>query len=330
MRKIKGMRKKLEDNIWWIKYRPTTLNDYICTEAFREKIDLWMNGTNDSHLLFESSLPGTGKTSLAKIIAYNTSDFVKEFTGKDRGIDLIRDDIFNFVSKRSTKRKVVILDEFERMSLDAIKALISLTVDYAKHARFICTCNNLAEIKDPITRDAFKNRFQHVDFMKVYDTDANERNKMAMRMFEIGSNLLQENNIPFEKQALIQIIKRNFVGPTIRFRSIIQTLYEYSGLELTMDALQAPSLELTEILKATNKMDFKIVRSFIAENAGNARGILKELYNNMPEYFNSNNDNFGDVFIILNDCRRDLNDPEDPEIPLAALFWELSNMDVIR
>ncbi len=326
-------KKQLESNLWRHRYQPQTLEDYLCTPSFRKQIERWIDGTNDSHLLFESSLPGTGKSTLAKIIANTTSLKVKRINGgKDKSIDIIRDDIFNFICGRSPdgRRKVVILDEFERMSLAAIKASLDLIDDNSHKVRFIATCNNLASITDNEIRGAFKDRFEHVDFMRVHGSDPTERRSLAMDTMKLCEKILSENEVHYDEKAVIQIIKDNVCGPTVRFRNIINTLYKFNGRELTMDALYAPDLELVEILRSANKMDFKSVRKFIAENSGNARGVVKELYNNMGEYFDAGKDNFGDVFILLNECRRDLNDPEDTEIPLAALFFELSNMDVIR
>lgn len=332
-KRIKGFKDKIESKLWRHKYKPKTLDDYLCTNSFKQQIERWIDGTNDSHLLFESSLPGTGKSTLAMIIANATSDRVKRINaGKDKSVDIIRDDIYNFISSRSPgkKRKVIILDEFERMSIAAIKAATDMIDDNTSVARFIATCNNFAAIPDLDTRNAFKDRFEHVDFMRIHEGDSSERKTLAANTLKLCEHILKDNNVEYDRKAVIQIIKDNVCGPTVRFRNIINTLYKFNGRELTLDALNAADLELIDVLQSANSMDFKDVRKFIAENAGNSRGIVKELYNNIGEYFDYSKDNFGDVFLVLNECRKDLNDPEDPEIPLAAMFFELSNMGVIK
>lgn len=331
-RRIKGFKHYAESNLWRHKYEPQTLDDYLCTNSFRKLIDSWIDGTVDSHLLFESSSPGTGKSSLAKIIAYSTSSTVKIINGgKDRGIDVVRDEIYNFISSRSAdgRRKVVIINEFEKMHPDALKAALSPIDDWTKYARFIVTCNNFSSIPNADIRDAFKDRFDHIDFMKVHGTDKDEKKALIIKTMKFCEHLLKINEVEYEKKALIQVIKDNFAGPTVRFRSIVNTLYKNSVRGLTLENLYAPDLELQEILTCANKMDFRTVRKFVAEHSGNARGIVKELYDNMHNYFKLDSDNFGDVFIVLNDCRSDLNDPEDTEIPLSNMFFVLSSMGVI-
>ena len=147
---------------WVERYRPTALNELIshknildtcklcCVIFYSGKNAQLFSPTNFAvqkflaedrlpHLLFYGP-PGTGKTSTILSIVKQlyepreVNQLVLELNASDdRGIDIVRNEIVNFVSMRNVfnnKIKLVILDEADAMTKDAQNALRRGTPDF--------------------------------------------------------------------------------------------------------------------------------------------------------------------------------------------------------
>ena len=62
--------KPIENNhhIWAEKYRPVKIDDYIGNEAFKDELKNIVSTGQLNHLMLYGNIPGTGKTTAAKLI----------------------------------------------------------------------------------------------------------------------------------------------------------------------------------------------------------------------------------------------------------------------
>lgn len=163
------------------RFRPRTLDGIM---SHRETIEIlrgFIEKHNIPHLLFYGP-PGTGKTSTIESFVselYGEENF--EFmamninASEERGIDIVRGKIKNFVSTMPIKcgrpgapmYKFVILDEADAMTLDAQGMLKQVMEYYTDNARFCLICNCNKKINPAIQSRCTKFNFPPLDFESV-------------------------------------------------------------------------------------------------------------------------------------------------------------------
>jgi replication factor C small subunit len=140
-----------ENSLFVEKYRSKALNEYVGNDQLKQIISQYIKNKDIQNLLLYGT-PGTGKTTLAKLIVNNINcDFLYINASDERGIDTIRDKVQGFASSASFKPlKIIILDEADFLTIQAQASLRNIIETYSRTTRFILTCNYLERIIDPL------------------------------------------------------------------------------------------------------------------------------------------------------------------------------------
>lgn len=195
-------------NVWYEKYRPNTLEDMILPEYMKFKIRKYLeNGGYDlPHLGLFSRTPGTGKSSLAKVIIKELgAEAIWINASLDRGIDVLRNRIQKFSSTFSLREtpKIAILDEFDQFSREGQHAFRGFIDEFGKNVRFIFTGNYVSNIEPAI-----------LDRLEVYDFNQFKMEDIVKPIFQRLVYILEAENIEYRKEDVIEIIKQEY--PKIR------------------------------------------------------------------------------------------------------------------
>jgi replication factor C small subunit len=292
-----------QHTIWAEKYRPTNLDNYICDNKIREKVQEFLTNQDIPHLGF-FGLQGSGKSTLAKILVNNIDcDFIYLNATENRGMDDIKDKVGSFASTRSFKPlKVVILDESTHILQASQVLLLNMIETYSLTTRFILTGNYPERLIPPL-----RSRLQE------FKLTPPSKKIVAKHIY----NILEQESIEFVIEDLVTVINSSYPD----FRKIINSCQKYvidNKLVIPSTLVKNEDVNskiLDELKKPSNKT-FNNIRQIIADNGVSLfEDIYKHLYDNTNQYAIGCE---GQIAIIINEGLYQSNFKLDLEINFMA------------
>ncbi len=292
-------------NLWVEKYRPQTLEGYVGNEVIKSKVSDYLNQGSIQNLLLYG-VAGTGKTTLAKLIANNLNcDLLYINASDERGIDTIREKIIPFASSLGFGDvKIVILDEADYITPQAQATLRNTMESFSGNTRFILTCNYLERIISPL-----QSRCQTLEIKPPSKQD------VAWRCVDI----CKEEKVDIDNIALKTIV--NAYYPDIRkIINTIQGSVVNHVVKLDESSLKDDLNE--QIIQAlSNKAKLSDIRQILADSGSREfDNLFKALYDNLDKFTTKT----GPAILIIAKYQYEYTFVLEKEICVAAMLNELN------
>lgn len=200
------------NKLFWQKYRPKSIQAMILLPRIEKQIIKDDDFVISGNLLFTGSSSGTGKSSLANLIAGKSA--LKINASYNSSVEDLRDEVMDYCRQvsdsvfdvdydpKKPQMKFVYLDEFDGVSAKYQEALRGFIEEHSDRVRFIATCNNLSKISP-----AMQSRFNIISFDPQ---TLDEQKWLKDQYIERLELICQKEKINLDQQELGAIINTSF------------------------------------------------------------------------------------------------------------------------
>ena len=299
--------------LWTEKYRPSSIGTYVFRdEGQRQQVSGWVQEGALPHLLF-SGAPGTGKTTLAKVLLQeldvDSMDILEINASNENNVETIRNKITNFSSTMPFgDLKYVLLDEADYITPNGQAALRGVMEMYHTSCRFILTCNYPQRIIP-----ALHSRCQgfHIEKLDIQEFTA----RLA--------TICIDENVEIDLDTLDTYVQASY--PDLRKSiNLVQQNVIDGKLQRPQDGDQAQSDWMLNAIEMFKAGKYKDARTLICTQARPEEydDIYKFMYRNLDLWGNTEMQQDQAVVIIRNGMAKS-SLCADPEINLSATLIEL-------
>jgi replication factor C small subunit len=297
-----------QHTLWVEKYRSKSVENYVGNEKIKSIIQTAIE-KNDIQNMILYGTPGTGKTTLAKLIVNSLNcDYLYLNASDEKGMDVMRDKVKGFASSASFKPlKIVILDEADFIRVDSQALLRNVIETFSLNTRFILTCNYIDRIIDPLQSRC-----------KVLEIVPPSKAEVAKHVAEI----LDTEQVQYKLEDLATIVNKFY--PDIR--KILNTCqFSLNNNVLSIDSSSLVSNiyidKVIDELKKPNSSSLKNIRQIIADsNTENYDELYKTLYEKINDFSLGNE---GEIIILLEEYLYHSSFRLDKEINIMACLAKI-------
>lgn len=263
---------ELNNYLWVEKYRPKNLDDLVLEEDQKNFFRRCLEKKEIPNILM-SGPAGSGKSSSARIIKNNLTknemDVLILNGSASTGVDTVRNEITGFLKSPpyEAKHKIVFIDEIDYLSINAQSALRAIIEQFHQNGRFLCTCNYIHKIIDPLI-----SRFQCFEFKTLPENF----------VIDFCKKMLTSENVKFNEDD-IKLVVQSLI-PDVR--KIVNTL------EQSVVNNELKGIDKNKIISTEKKISGIIIQAFDSIGTPNQQkiidGTLTELLtilgNESPDY----------------------------------------------
>ena len=270
------------------KYRPKNFDEIVGQDIIKKTIINEINNNKISHAYLFCGPRGTGKTSIAKLIAKlinctnqkdgmsceqcttcvnhkNNVDIIEIDAASNNGVDEIRElkSKVNLLPANS-KYKIYIIDEVHMLSIGAFNALLKTLEEPPAHVIFILATTEINKI--PIT---IVSRCQRFDFNKI----------SSKKIYERLKYIAESEKINIEDEAILEISKLTDGGMRDAI-GILDKLISYTTEKITASDVHeinytVTNSDLNKIIKMLFQNDVKEYINFIDDLDNRGKDLIK-------------------------------------------------------
>ena len=303
-----------ETFLWCEQYRPKDVESCILPKNLKDTFSEFVQSGQVPNLILSGG-SGVGKTTIAKAMLEELDATYMMINGSEEsGIDVLRTKIKNFASTVSLHggRKYLILDEADYLNPQSTQpALRGFMEEFHKNCGFIFTCNYKNRLIEPL-----HSRCSVVDFV----IPNSEKPKLASQFFERIEDILNKQNIEYDKRVIIEVINKHFPD----WRRILNELQRYS-VSGVIDAgmlVDIAEINIKELMHSMKNKEFTNVRKWVVNNLDNdAVRLLRRIYDNLYDYVEGSS--IPHVVVVLGEYQYKAAFVADQEINLLACLTEI-------
>lgn len=307
------MKKIGTSSIWYEKYRPQTFEDVITTPAMARYLERVKTDDTVGNLLFNGRA-GTGKSSIAYAIVRELgADELYVNASSDTSIDNIRFNVRSFATTKSLMsdgEKIVILDEFDRLSAEAMDSLKAMIEETHRNCRYIFITNNIGRVIEPLISRAEQFTFGN--------ETGEEKKDLIIKLFGRMKFILDTEEVEYDGKVVATVVRDLFPD----FRKTINKLQNYfklygqidKGIFNTLDDVLIKNL--VDEMKSMNFNSVQLLARGIDPN-----GFYTTFYADLKEYLE--NESIPDMIMLMNEYNYRNQIVIDREINLVACLSEM-------